>query len=245
MISPARFIALAAVAVRATLGNPAGCLKIRGSSEGAAVPAWDARRRRVRQGRPAGHRARETIPAAAMVVAVAVEFAAAFLPGCPARGPVLTARTSELGSVGAVPSPAAAAQVIAAYTAYFPALTAAEPQPQARAAAMLVPYAAQPYLGHVLAQMAWYRAHDEVSWGFLIPHVTSVQITGSQAVVRDCQDAGNAWLVSTVTGEVIPGTVGSARTYLVATLARGGGERWRLTFLAHVAGSCSPVPSPS
>lgn len=245
MISTARFIALAAAAVRAILGNPAGCLMISTSSGAAAAPTCNARRQPARPGRSARHRARETIPAAAMVVAVAVEFAAAFLPGWPARGPVLTARTSRLDPVGAVPSPAAAAQVIAAYTAYFPALTAAEPQPQPRAAAMLAPYAAQPYLGHVLAQMAWYRAHDELSWGYLVPHVTSVQITGSQAVVRDCQDAGNAWLVSTVTGEVIPGTVGSVRTYLVATLARGGGERWRLTFLAHVAGPCSPVPSPS
>jgi len=110
---------------------------------------------------------------------------------------------------------------------------------------MLAPFAAQPYLGDVLAQMAWYRAHDEVSWGYLVPHVTSVQITGGQAVVRDCQDASNAWLVSTVTGRAILGSAGSARTYLIAVLARGGDGRWRLTLLAHVAGPCSPVPSPS
>jgi hypothetical protein len=169
----------------------------------------------------------------------------ALLAGCSAREAVLTAKTSRLGPGAAAPSPAAAAQVIAAYTAYFPALTTAEPQPEARAAGTLAPYAAQPYLGHVLEQMAWYQAHDEVAWGYFVPHVTSVQITGSQAVVRDCQDASNAWLVSTVTGQVIPGTVGSVRTFLVATLARGGGERWRLTFLAHVGGPCSPVPSPS
>jgi hypothetical protein len=177
-------------------------------------------------------------------MAVAV-LALALLVGCAAQEPVLTAKTSRLDPAVAAPPPTTAAQVIAAYTAYFPALTTAEPQPEARAAGTLAPYAAQPYLGHVLAQMAWYRAHDEVAWGYFVPHVTSVQITGSQAVVRDCQDASNAWLVSTATGEVIPGTVGSARTFLVATLARGGGERWRLTFLAHVGGPCSPVPSPS
>jgi len=142
-------------------------------------------------------------------------------------------------------SPAAAAQVIAAYTAYFPALTAAEPQPQPRAAATLAPYAAQPYLGHVLAQMASYRAYGEVAWGYLVPHITRVQVSGSQAIVRDCQDASNAWLVGSVTGQVIPGTTGSAHTYLVATLDRGSDGRWRLTLLAHVAGQCSRVPSPS
>jgi len=178
-----------------------------------------------------------------VILASAVIVAMAVLSGPADGGPVLAARSSPLKA--AWTSPSAAAQVIAAYMAFFPALTAAEPQPQARAAAMLAPYAAQPYLGHVLAQIAWYQAHDELAWGFLTPHVTSVQIIGGQAVVRDCQDASNAWLVSTVTGEVIPGTIGSPRTYLVAVLVRGGDGRWRLTLLAHVAGPCSPVPSPS
>lgn len=180
-----------------------------------------------------------------VILASAVIVAMAVLSGPADGGPVLTAGRSPLTTAAAPPSPAAAAQVIAAYTAFVPALTAAEPQSQARAAAMLAPYAAQPYLGHALAQMAWYRAHDEVSWGYLVPHVTSVQITGGQAVVRDCQDASNAWLVSTVTGEVIPGSIGSPRTYLVAVLVRGKDGRWRLTLLAHVTEPCSPVPSPS
>ena len=155
------------------------------------------------------------------------------------------AQASRPRAAAVVVSPSAAAGVIAAYTAYFPALLAAEPQPQARAAAMLAPYAAQPYLGHVLAQIAAYRADDEVSWGYLIPHITSVQVSGDQAVVRDCQDASSAWLVSSVTGQVIPGTTGYARTSLVAGLARGSDGRWRLTFLGHLTDPCEPVPSPS
>jgi hypothetical protein len=246
MTSPARFTASAAAAVRDILGNPARCLTIPGSAGGDPATSCAAalRPQPVRSCPAARHRAREAIPAGAIAIVPAV-LVLALLAGCSARGTVLTARTSRLGPAAAAPSPAAAAQVITAYTAYFPALTAAEPQPQAKAAGTLAPYAAQPYLGHVLAQMAWYQAHGEVAWGYFVPHVTSVQITGSQAVVRDCQDASNAWLVSTTTGEVIPGTAGSARTYLVATLARGGGERWRLTFLAYVGGPCTPVPSPS
>jgi len=200
----------------------------------------------VRSGARVRHRGREAILRDLIVIlASAVIVAMAVLSGPADGGPVLTARRSPLTTATAPPSPAAAAQVIAAYTAFVAALTAAEPQSQARAAAMLAPYAAQSYLGHVLAQMAWYRARDEVSWGYLVPHVTSVQITGGQAVVRDCQDASNAWLVSTVTGQAIPGTAGSARTYLIAVLVRGGDGRWRLTLLAHLAGPCSPVPSPS
>jgi hypothetical protein len=192
------------------------------------------------------HRGREAILRDLVIVlASAVIIAMAVLSGPAGQGPALTAGRSPLATATAPLSPAAAAQVIAAYTAFVPALTAAEPQPQARAAALLAPYAAQPYLGHALAQMAWYRAHDEVAWGYLVPHVTSVQITGRQAIVRDCQDASNAWLVSTVTSQVIPGTTGSARTYLVAVLVRGSDGRWRLTLLAQVGGSCSPAPSQS
>ena len=245
MTSLARFVAPAAAAVRTIAGFPEGCLKIPGIVAGDVAFPDAACFHLKRHGCPGRGRARQTIPARAIVVLASAALAAGLLPGHPGRGPVPAAKTSRLRPAVAAPSPAAAAQVIAACTAFFPVLAAAEPEPQVRAAALLAPYAAQPYLGHVLAQMAWFRARGQVFWGTLIPHVTSVQITGSQAFVRDCQDVGNAWLVSTVTGEVIPGTVGSARTSLVATLARGGGERWRLTLLAHAAGPCSPVPSPS
>jgi hypothetical protein len=234
MNPPARVIAA---------GVPAGCIGIFRPPEGDEAPPRSAQFRPRRRTR---HRVRHTVVLDLILIFVSVAVAAlTLLPGRFGQELVLTAKRSPLVAAALPTSPAAAAQVIAAYTAFVRALTAAEPQPQARAAAILAPYAAQPYLGHVLAQMAWYRAHDEVSWGYLIPHVTSVQITGGQAIVRDCQDAGNAWLVSTVTGRVIPGTVGYVRTYLIAVLVRGTDGRWRLALLAHVAGRCSPVPSPS
>jgi hypothetical protein len=186
-------------------------------------------------------------PAAVLILAAcAVLSVLGWLAGGPASDRMLLVAQAGRARVAAVVvSPSATAGVIAAYTAYFPALLAAEPLSQARAAAMLAPYAAQPYLGHVLAQIAAYRADDEVSWGYLVPHVTSVQVSGNQAVVRDCQDASSAWLVSSVTGQVIPGTTGYARTYLIAGLARSSDGRWRLTFLGHLTDSCEPVPSPS
>ena len=195
---------------------------------------------------PARRPARENVVLnLAITLTSAAVVAVALLPGGPAPDPVLTARHSPMRAAAASPSPATTAQVINAYTAFFPALAVAEPQSPARAAATLAPYAGRPYLRHVLAQMAWFRAHGEVAWGFVVPHITSVRIANGQAIVRDCQDASNAWLVSTVTGRVIPGTVGSARTYLVAVLVRGRDRRWHLTLLAHVGDPCSPMPSPS
>jgi hypothetical protein len=195
---------------------------------------------------PARRRRRGIAPLDAIVFLVSAAVAAlALVASYSDQGPALLPAANSQPHT-AVPSPAPAAQVITAYTAYFPALVAAEPQPPARAAAMLTPHAAQPYLGHVLAQIAGFRARGEVAWGYLVPHITSVQITGngSEAIVRDCQDAASAWLVSSATGKVIPGTTGSYRTALIAALARGADGRWRLALLAHLAGSCSRVPSP-
>ncbi len=178
----------------------------------------------------------------------AVALAVAVLTGCSSQGtaklpPKSTGPTPAVTS--AATSSSAKAAVTAAYTRYFPVLTAAEAANSSRAKAMLMPYAAQPYLNHVLSQMAAYRSRHEVSVGHLVPHVMQVTVKGAQAQVRDCQDASHAALANSRTGRVIPHTRGSARTYLIATLARGSDGRWRLTSLAHVAVSCKPVPSPS
>jgi hypothetical protein len=190
--------------------------------------------------------ARSTITAAIACGAATL----AALAGCGGPGTVpLPAKSSSLRSPSAS-APASApdsarAQVIAVYTGYFPASAAAETAAPSRARAILAPYAAQPYLDKVLAQMASYRAHDEVASGYVTPHVTKVTVNGRVAQVYDCQDASHATLTNTRTGKVVPPPAGSARTYLIASLARGRDGRWRLTSLAHVAVPCKPVPLPS
>jgi hypothetical protein len=150
------------------------------------------------------------------------------------------------GLAAAAPPPAAESAAITAYTSYIAAVQDAEPQPPARAAAILAGYTAQPYLGHVLAQIAVYRQHGELAWGYVTPHIVSVQLSGNgtEAVLRDCQDASNAWLVAAATGKVVTGSTGSPRTLLVAVLARAETGKWLVTLLAHLPGTCSRVPSP-
>ena len=142
--------------------------------------------------------------------------------------------------------PDAESSAITAYTSYIAAVQDAEPQPPARAAAILAGYAAQPYLGHVLAQIAAYRQDGDLAWGYVTPHITSVQLSGNatEAVVRDCQDASNAWLVAVATGTVVPGSTGSPHTLLVAVLDRAENGKWLVTLLARLPGTCSRVPSP-
>lgn len=183
------------------------------------------------------------------VMGAAAALAVAALVGCSSQGTAkLPPKSTEPSapSAASAPTPSSAgAAVISAYTAYFPVSKAAEAADPSRARAMLAAYAAQPYLGRVLSQMAAYRARHEVTHGYVIPHVIRVVVHGPLARVYDCQDASHAALANSRTGQVIAGSQGSARTYLIATLARGSDGRWRLTSLAHVAVPCQPVPSPS
>jgi len=181
-----------------------------------------------------------------MLPALAAALAAgALLTGCADSQPaaILPATSTPLSAPpGTVPSANSPSQaVIAAYTAYFPATKAAENGPAAPAEAILAPYAQQPYLGQVLAQMATYRSRGEDAAGYVIVHVTKVTAYGKDATVHDCQDASHAALASARTQTVIPGTSGRAGTYLIASLTLGGDGRWRLTSLTHVAVPCSPA----
>jgi len=182
-----------------------------------------------------------------LALSAAALFVTSACGGQPAASlpPKATPLTAPAGSGAASPSDSPARAAARAYISYFPVLKAAEAVPPARAKAMLAPYAAQPYLGKVLAQMASYRAQDEVASGYVTPHVTKVTVNGRLAEVYDCQDASHATLTNTRTGKVTPPLKGSARTHLIASLARGSDGRWRLTSLAHVSVPCQPVPSPS
>lgn len=204
---------------------------------------------RLRAGRPedAGKAVRGRAKSAAALAAVAAAGALAACSGQPSAS--LPPKSSQLPSAPPASSPpgapSAKAAVAAAYAAYFPASKAAETGPAGRAGTTLAPYAAQPYLSQVLAQMDAYRAQGETASGYVIPHITRITVRGKAAEVYDCQDASHAALASSRAGQVIPGTTGSARTSLIASLALGGDGRWRLTSLAHVDTPCSPATSSS
>jgi hypothetical protein len=179
---------------------------------------------------------RIVVPAAALAAVLVTAACGAQ----PAHLPPKPVRLSAPPATAAPPSQNPQQAVIAAYTAYFPASQKAQADTSPAAAQQLLArYAAQPYLGNVLSQMTAYRARGEVAAGYVIPHVMRVTVSGGTAEVYDCQDASHAALASAATGTAIPGTTGSARTYLIASLTRADG-RWRLTSLAHLSLSCQP-----
>lgn len=158
----------------------------------------------------------------------------------PAR--VSPASPTASASVATTPP---AQQVTGAYTTFSELGGIAERSTPAQARAMLAPYVAEPYLDHLLAAVATYRARNKEAWGHVVPHITQVTVNGDGALVRDCQDDSHAALADSRSGTVLPHSAGSTRTNIVATLTRGSDGRWRLTALEQLDTPCEPEPSPS
>jgi hypothetical protein len=130
-------------------------------------------------------------------------------------------------------------QVIAAYTGYWQALGQAldtRSAPQARAIlARYVPAAGIPSLVSGF-ETDW--ARGEIQYGSPVPHIQSVQITGSHAAVHDCADFSHAGLQDASTGQVI-GSLGDSRVNMISTLVRSHG-RWLVSNQVPVVIPCVP-----
>jgi hypothetical protein len=65
-------------------------------------------------------------------------------------------------------------------------------------------------------RQAW--AKDEVSYGQVVRHIIGVRIQGTAAWVHDCDNTSDAGLAYAGTGQIVPGTLGTAEDNLVTRL---------------------------
>jgi hypothetical protein len=72
-------------------------------------------------------------------------------------------------------------------------------------------------------------AKGQSFYGKEIMHVSSVTIRRGRAFVRDCGDTSAMGLVDAVTGQTVPGSVGTPQTNLVTCLDLIGGH-WLVAF---------------
>lgn len=138
------------------------------------------------------------------------------------------------------PTKTAQQQVIAAFDEFWQAGAAAQRSAPTAARTMLAPLVAEPYLDHLLTQMNPYRARHQQAWGYVIPHVTQIDVNADRALLHDCQDESHAALADSNTGQVIPGTYGSSHVSYVATLGRGADGHWRMTAMEALETTCEP-----
>lgn len=143
---------------------------------------------------------------------------------------------SASASSSAAPTPKEA--VVAAYSAFFPAVNNALQAPPERARELLQAYATGNYLDFEIRQVIDHQARHLEPWGKVVVHITKVDLTGDTAKVHDCQDASNAGLADTRTHQLVPASRGTAHRNLIADMTLGGDGRWRLSNLKQYNATC-------
>jgi hypothetical protein len=95
--------------------------------------------------------------------------------------------------------------------------------------------AVDPQLIQLLEGYRLQRERKITLYGQVVPHVTSVEVGGDQARVRDCQDASQAGQADATTGQ--RKTVGVARTPVDARMVRVNGA-WKVAQITYPGGEC-------
>jgi predicted small lipoprotein YifL len=182
-------------------------------------------------------RAAAGLTAVASLAACGASAASVSLPPKQSSAPTAAATTS------AAPTSAKQA-VIDAYMAFWPASSQAEKTDNAsKAQEILAPYVASTYISYMISGMQSAWSKDEVSWGASVEHIQSVVVatlnSGEQtAVVRDCQDDSNSGLANAQTGDLVPGTLGSAEQELYTSMGLMNGH-WLIEQVTFVGDTCT------
>ena len=128
--------------------------------------------------------------------------------------------------------------VRSAYASFWDASDRALTAPPEQVRLILRDYSTGGYLDFQVRQIVLQQGEHRGPWGKVVPHVRAVDVAGSKATVRDCQDASNAGLADTRTNKLIPGTRGPKQRNLRAQLVQGGDGRWRVSDLKQFPQSC-------
>ncbi len=126
-------------------------------------------------------------------------------------------------------------EVLVHYRAFWDALPKASRLPEDQANALLEQYLVDPALTKIEGTLASQRAFDRRLYGANTPRPTSVDVTGDQATVVDCQKSDAAGVEDAKTGERL--TVGPARNPVTATLQRSGSS-WLIATITYGTGDC-------
>jgi hypothetical protein len=123
-------------------------------------------------------------------------------------------------AVAPVPQPQTAQQeVVAAYTGYTSAMTTAFDSRSAdQVRQLLGPYLDSATVANALRAFRRAWADDEVTYGQVVQHIIGVRVQGTRAWVHDCDNTSGAGLAYASTGQVVPGSLGSADDNLVTRL---------------------------
>jgi hypothetical protein len=129
--------------------------------------------------------------------------------------------------------------ILAVYRELYRAGPRAEHARPEERRAILEPVATQPLLNTMLKGIAALRAGGRVTWGQPIFHIFKVDIRGNAAVLHDCQDLRQAGQTDYRSGKRI--NHGMSNTYIIAALAKGADDVWRIGKMEQLTEPCSPA----
>lgn len=137
--------------------------------------------------------------------------------------------TSPPAAPGSSASLTSAEEVVkCSYTQYWAVLPQAEQaDSETLRRQLLSEYAAEPQLSTALRGINDLHAKDLTSSGYVVVHITKVQVNGGTATVWDCQDATKALIRKRSTGQTL--SRGIPNDHVRATLSRGSDGRWRIS----------------
>ncbi|TDC69850.1 hypothetical protein E1200_07105 [Actinomadura sp. GC306] len=146
--------------------------------------------------------------------------------------PSLTNSVAPLPSLSAVEEDA----VASAYTKFVAMLDRADSLPAESRKAQLATVMVDPQLSRVLRRIDEMKRQNIATYGHVIVHVKSVQLTESGATVIDCQDSRGAGTMNSVTGKKINRGVQQGSTK--ALLVKGSDGQWRVSKSITVGEGC-------
>jgi len=83
---------------------------------------------------------------------------------------------------------------------------------------LLRPYLAASTVSNALRAFSQAWSHGEISYGHVVQHIIGIRIAGPAAWVHDCDNTSDAGLAYASTGQIVPGTLGTAEDNLVTRL---------------------------
>lgn len=166
------------------------------------------------------------------------------LTGCSGNGVQVQSPPIPTASVTSpVATPAATGfpeepQILAQYRGFYAALTPASKVTPAERLEMLRKFATDPSLTRTLGGLAAATAAGEVLYGRDVLRPDVVNVVGTTATIRDCQDTSGFGRVKVSTGKKV--TVGVKNTLAIVVMKRGTDGVWRVSTVENKpAGSCS------
>jgi hypothetical protein len=155
---------------------------------------------------------------------------------------------SPSDSTSGAPSPAPSAsgtqgmsdrqQVRTMYLDFIGHYPAVQKQPEGRRQQFLSTWMVDPALSAMKHSIDRQLANHERVDGLAVPHIMSIRVTGTSAVVNDCADQSRVRTVDTRTGRTIDDST-SPTTWLVTWMKKTAAG-WRVSRLGYRDKSCVP-----